>query len=104
MAVYIPYNSEIKVVLNEMSRNNDQVVLSGSNPTYDVEKGVFYIENIQVAAGSTIDIKDGKNVNIVTGITSIDFFKSPLRCDYGIKVVGAVLLLKGFFLRNVFTA
>jgi hypothetical protein len=76
-------------------RFNNQLVLSGTNPEQLLPKGIFFLEVLVLSSG-TATIADGKGIAIMTGISGFTQEISPLRCDYGITITGAVLYAKGF--------
>jgi hypothetical protein len=103
MAIYIaPNNRKIPASELQLGKANDQVIFSGVNDKYLLDKGVFFLEFFEAKATTTVQIKDGQGTSIASGVTWFSNDQSPLRCDYGIEVVGEVTLLKGFIVRNVF--
>jgi hypothetical protein len=80
-------------------RLSNQVVLSGTDDTYPVTNGAFYLEYLE--AGTTVNVLDGDGNTICTGIAAFSNDHVPLRCDGGIEIVGAVTIAKGFFLGDV---
>lgn len=103
MAIYIaPNNRKIPVSEIQLQKGNDQVIFSGSNDKLLVDKGVFFLEFLEAKSTTTVNLKDGKGSTIATGVSSFSNDQSPLRCDYGLEVVGDVTMLKGFIVRNVF--
>lgn len=102
MSAYIAPNNS-KIAIYEPGKCNDQVILSGVNEAYLVPKGVFMLEYFEAKATTTIILKDGKGNIIGSGVSAFSNDQSPLRCDYGIMIVGEVTMLKGFILRDVFS-
>jgi len=102
MARYIAPNNR-KIQINEWDRFNDQVILSGIDESYPVEKGIFFLEFVEATTGTTVIIKDGLGNTIVSGVDSWSQDHSPIRCDYGIEIEGNLKLAKGFFRANVFS-
>jgi len=99
------YISQIKATISKESldsaRANNQVVITGNNETYPVSRGIFFIEHVEAAAGTTITIIDGSGVTMAAGVSAFSNDYSPLRCDNGIEITGNVAMLKGFILRSV---
>lgn len=101
MAIYQAPNNR-KVLIIERERHNDQVIIYGNNESFLVDKGVFFIEYLQAATGTTVTVKDGKGNTIVSALSEYKQDWSPIRCDYGISITGNVDMVKGFIVRNVF--
>jgi hypothetical protein len=102
MARYIAPNNR-KVTISERDRFNDQVILSGVNESYPVTKGIFFLEYVEAASGTTVIIKDGSGNVIISGIDTWGQDHSPIRCDYGVEFVGNLKIAKGFYVANVFS-
>ena len=102
MSVYTAPNNR-KVSLLEGDRYRDQVIVTGTNESFPVPKGIFNIEFFEAATGTTITIKDGEGTTIASGVSSFSQDHSPIRCDYGFEIVGEVAMLKGYAVRNVFS-
>jgi hypothetical protein len=103
MTVYIAPNNR-KVYPVDRDKYNDQVILTGTDESYLVDKGIFYIEFFEADTGKTVTIKDGSGNTIAAGVSSFSQDHSPIRCDYGIQVTGDLAMLKGYVMRNVFEA
>jgi hypothetical protein len=102
MARYIAPNNK-KLSLSERDKYSDQVIMSGVNESYPVAKGVFFLEYVEAATGTTVVIKDGHGNVIISGIDKWDQDHSPIRCDLGVEFVGNLKIAKGFFLAGVFS-
>ena len=100
MARYIAPNNR-QVAIPEHARYSNQVILSGVDESYPITNGIFYIELIEAAAGTTVEIKDGKGNTVLPAISDFSQDYSPIRCDYGVDVTGNLVALKGFFLQGV---
>ena len=87
----------------ERVKFNDQVVLSEASPEFLVDKGVFMLEYLLANTGETVTLIDGKDRTIVSGISEFSNDHSPLRCNYGIKITGNVVIAKGYVVRNIFS-
>lgn len=103
MAVYIAPNNR-PVTYTIADKCNNQVVLSGTDDECLASKGIFFLEYLEATSGTTVTIKDGNDNTIVPGIASLNIAFSPLRCDYGIKITGDLVIAKGFMLREVLGA
>jgi hypothetical protein len=101
MARYIAPNNR-QVTIPEFSRYCNQVILSGVNESYPISKGIFFIEYLEAASGTTVTVSDGNGNAIVSGIANFDQEYSPIRCDYGVEITGELVMLKGFFVQGVF--
>jgi len=78
------------------------VIISGIDQSVAVDKGIFFLESIIPATGTTVTLNDGAGVEIVAGLGSFTSNFSPIRCDYGISIVGNVMIAKGYIVRGVF--
>jgi len=101
MSVYTAPNNR-KVQAIDLDRYNDQVILYGTDESFLVPNGIFFIEYLEADKLGTVTIKDGDGTTIASGISTFNQDRSPIRCDYGVQVVGDLAILKGFVLRNVF--
>lgn len=90
-------------ILSEMdiasARLNSQFLLKGINPSIPSKLAnkdvIVFLEYVQ--ASTTIELQDANSISIVAGIVSpLDLTRSPLRIDGGLKIVGTVLIAKGF--------
>jgi hypothetical protein len=100
MAIYQPKtNAPVQIFAQDMIRN--QKVLSGTDPTILVEKGIFFLDTLVLAAGETVDLADGEGNVIATGVTGFVLTNNHLRCDYGIIITGEVLFAKGYTIQGV---
>lgn len=105
MARYTSRNHQaISAMANEEARLNNQVILTGLNETFPVPRGVFFLEYLEAAAGTTVDIADGEGRAIATGVADFSNDKAPIRCDYGITITGTLVLAKGYVIRDVFAS
>lgn len=103
MARYTSRNHQaISAMANEEARLNNQVILTGAGESFPVPRGVFFLEYLEAAAGTTVDLTDGQGRSIVTGIGFFSNDKAPIRCDYGIVVAGNLIIAKGYVVRDVF--
>lgn len=100
MAIYRPYTTKALSNFSESDRHNNQVVMSGTDETYPLSDGIFFLEFLEMDSG-TATIKDGKGRTIATGVTAFNQDRSPIRCDYGITVEGDASIAKGFFALGV---
>jgi hypothetical protein len=100
-AIYKPYcdNPVGHIAPQDMYRN--QRVLSGTDPEYLSDDGIFFLDTLILESGKTVSITDGKNQSIVTEMISASFNNNHLRCDYGIKITGDVIMAKGYIVENV---
>ena len=101
MARYIAPNNR-QVAIPDHSRYCNQVILSGVNESYPIATGIFFIEFIEAAAGTTVEIKDGKGNTMIPAISDFNDAWAPIRCDYGVDITGNLVMLKGFFVQGVF--
>ena len=81
---------------------SNQVVMYGTNESYPVVDGIFFLEYLESDGATTVTIKDGDGNTICTGVSDFSNDYSPLRCDKGIEFVGDVAIAKGFFVPGVF--
>jgi benzoyl-CoA reductase/2-hydroxyglutaryl-CoA dehydratase subunit BcrC/BadD/HgdB len=103
MAQYMSRNrAAISAQAMAEARSNNQVILTGVNEARLTEKGVFFVEFLAAAAGTTVAIADGEGRQIVAAVANFSNELSPLRCDYGITVTGNLSMLKGFIVEGVF--
>jgi hypothetical protein len=102
MAVYRSTNNKPLNGYNPAIRISGQMVLSGTDPEFLTETGVFFLEMLQLGTGATVTIKDGDDVTIATTVSSFSQDQSPLRCDKGIKFTGTVIMAKGFVMEGCF--
>ena len=103
MARYISRNRQpISAQAMAEARANNQIVLIGVNETCPVAKGVFFVEFLAAAAGTTVAIADGEGRAVVAAVANFSNEFSPMRCDYGITVTGNLAMLKGFVVEGVF--
>lgn len=103
MGIYIPANNKKLTSISAADRANNVKVLSGASPQDLSTDGVFFLEEISVASGQTVIVKDGKGNEAFT-IIGPDVFsndQSPLRLDYGIILTGTVARAKGFHMYGV---
>jgi hypothetical protein len=100
MTIYIaPNNRQISVPINA---KYNQVILSGTDASFPVADGIFFVEYIEAEKLGTVNLKDGKGNTIISGITSFNQDYSPIRCDFGVEVTGTLIILKGFFVPGIF--
>ena len=104
MAIYKPVNTRALALVDFADRANNQIVLRGSNQSYPVSRGIFFLEYLEPDKLGTVVVKDGKGNTMTGSINAFNNDKSPLRCDYGIVIVGDVTIAKGFFIDQVFEA
>lgn len=102
MAVYRSTNNKTLNGYNPSIRISGQVVLSGTDPEFVSDNGVFFLEMLQLGTGVTVTLKDGDDVTIATTVSSFSQDQSPLRCDKGIKITGTVIMAKGFIMEGCF--
>jgi len=103
MAKYRRQNLRAYVDITSEQRLNNQIVLSGNNESLVLDKGAFFLELLIVESGTTVTIKDGAGNIIGTGFESFSQDHSPLLCEYGIEIVGDVVIAKGFTIDGVHT-
>ena len=84
----------------ESARINNQIVLSGADPSYNEENQILFLEYLD---GTSYTLKDGSDRAIggtMTGITNLS--QSPLRIDGGkVSIMGTMNLVKGFFITRM---
>lgn len=102
MAIYRPFRVSPLVNISPAEMYNNQVVLSGTDPEILSARGVFFLDTLVLADGETVDISDGNDNVIVTNMIGFSSSKNHVRCDYGIKITGDVLMAKGYLIENVF--
>ena len=102
MAIYRAKNRRAIAKITPEERLANQVVLSGTNQTLDVSKGIFFLEYLEVDGAGTVTLLDGNSDQICSGITAFNNDKIPLRCDYGITITGDVSIAKGFVVEDAF--
>ena len=95
MAFYRPPNCLGYAKIGFGERIANQVTFSGTNDKLLIPKGVFLLDYLEIETGKSVTIKDGKGNTIVTGVTQFNQEHMPLRCDYGIEIVGDVQFGKG---------
>jgi len=100
MAKYRPIIKQPITVIHDRDRYKNQVVLSGASESFSVAKGIFYLEYLEVASGSTVDIADGEGNQIIPATSGFNLAHSPLRCDYGVQITGTCVFAKGFFIEG----
>lgn len=100
-AVYKPYsdNPVGRIAPEDMYRN--QRILSGANPEYLSDDGIFFLDTLVLASGETVDLADGKDRSVVENMLSVELNNNHIRCDYGIKITGNVVMAKGYVVENV---
>jgi len=101
MSKYIAVNTQ-KIAITENNKINDQIILSGINESYFVDKGTILVDFISCPGSGVITLNDGKGNLVATGVNYFANDHAPLRCDYGVSVIGQIAMLKGTVLRNVF--
>jgi hypothetical protein len=99
--VYKPYsdNPVGQIAPQDMYRN--QRILSGADPQFLSDDGIFFLDTLVLASGETVTITDGKDRTVVTSMLSFSSSKNHIRCDYGIKITGNVVMAKGYIVENV---
>lgn len=103
MAVYRHENLRGLADISSESRLSNQVVFNGSTEnTLSVPKGIVFIEFIKAESGGSIEVKDGNDVSMLSGLTDFSQDHSPLRCDRGVTLVGDLECAKGFVLDGIF--
>ena len=101
MAIYRTPNRHPLANFSPADMYNNQVILYGTDPEILSAKGVFFLDTLVLAAGETVTINDGEDNLIVNNMLSFSSSKNHLRCDYGIKITGNVVMAKGYLLENV---
>jgi hypothetical protein len=96
---YRHQNGRVLSRVSAEDKLNNQVILTGTDPELSVPKGIFFLETL-ILSTSTATIADGDGTTIIAGIASLDQQISPLRCDHGIIITGAVLYAKGFVIEG----
>ena len=99
--VYKPYsdNPVGQIAPQDMYRN--QRILSGADPEFLSDDGIFFLDTLVLASGETVDIKDGLDRLVVENMLSVALNNNHIRCDYGIKITGNVVMAKGYVVENV---
>lgn len=99
--IYKPYsdNPVGHIAPQDMYRN--QRILSGADPEFLTEDGIFFLDTLVLASGETVDISDGKDRLVVENMLSVELNNNHIRCDYGIKITGNVVMAKGYVIENV---
>ena len=96
--------SELKVVTNRSSCNNNltQLILSGDWVVFDA--GFFFIvkpgELFEISLTSTTPLILKRYQIMDSAIDFIDSFKNLLRIDFPVLLAGAVIMKKGFKLKT----
>lgn len=106
MAIYFAQNVKGHKALSHIDdkdKYNNQVIFNGTDEEYEVPNGIFFLEFVSTPTGNTVTITDWSNNTVADGISDFNQEHSPLRIEGGIKVSGQVTLLKGFFLREVYS-
>jgi hypothetical protein len=101
MGIYRVKNSRALAAL-DTNRFDNQVVLSGENEQILVQTGIFSLEFLEAELGTTVTIKDGNGITIASGVSSFSQDHKPLKCEYGIKIVGKVSMAKGSIYEGIF--
>lgn len=83
------------------NRMQNQIIIAGDDGQVLEDNAIFCLEQIVVVSGETVEIQDGSGRTIIPEIGDIDCAMSPIRCDNGIKIVGTVLMAKGFLIMDV---
>jgi len=99
--IYKPYsdNPVGRIAPEDMYRN--QRILSGADPEFLSDDGIFYLDSLILASGETVVIKDGQDRVVVPDMISFESAFNHIRCDYGIKITGNVVMAKGYVVENV---
>ena len=100
--IYKPKHDRPLATIQQADMVNNQRILSGTDPEYLTDKGVFFLDTLVIESGKTVIIKDGNDETVVSGMTSFSSSKNHIRCDNGIKFTGDVLMAKGYIIENVF--
>jgi hypothetical protein len=102
MSVYRHPNCRAIVEITPAERLSNQVIFEGTNQSISVTKGVFLLSHMEIETGKTVTIKDGQGTTLATGITGFSRDYVPLRCDYGIEIVGDVVFAVGSVHEEIF--
>jgi hypothetical protein len=102
MSIYQPTGTRRIIIDHALSRVNDSVIINGVDQSLEIAKGVFFLEYVIPASGTTVTLKDGDGAEIVQNISALDSAFSPIRCDHGISIIGNTMIAKGYIVRNVF--
>ena len=101
--IYKPKHDRPLATIQQADMVNNQRILSGTDPEYLTDNGVFFLDTLVIESGKAVTIKDGNDETIVTGLTTgFSSSKNHIRCDNGIKITGDVLMAKGYIIENVF--
>lgn len=98
--IYKPKHDNPLVYITPTDMYNNQRILSGTNPEYLTDNGVFFLDTLVVESGKTVIIKDGNDATIVSDMTSFSSAFNHIRCDNGIKFTGDVIMAKGYIIEN----
>lgn len=101
MAIYRTPNRHALANISPADMYNNQIILSGTDPEILSEKGIFFLDTLVLDVGKTVEIRDGEDNLIVDNMISFSSSKNHIRCDYGIKLVGEVVMAKGYLIENV---
>lgn len=101
MTIYRPPVTKAFSDFSEGDRYSNQVIMTGTDQTMSVPDGAFMLEYLEMDSG-TATIKDGLGEQVVTGIVAFNQDRSPIRCDYGITIIGDCTMAKGFIARGIF--
>jgi len=99
--IYVPYsdNPVGHIAPQDMYRN--QRILSGTDPELLTADGIFFLDTLVLATGETVNIKDGNDRVVVDNMLGVTLNNNHIRCDYGIKITGDVIMAKGYLVENV---
>jgi hypothetical protein len=100
MSIYRPAikYGRLGKILDIQKMDGQIIVDSESDYELLLTNGVFILEIVKAKDSETINIKDGDNNPVFTGLLSIDQEHSPIRLNNGIKISGNIDYLKGFVL------
>ena len=98
MAIYRNEVNRSLVNISQDEKMSNQIILYGTDQSFPVSNGFFFLEYLQVDGAGTVTIKDGENNTISTGVTTFSNDYVPLVCPYGIELKGDVAMAKGFFI------
>ena len=100
------YRRKTTTPLSEITteqRVSNQIVFTGTtSDAFLVPKGVVLLELLQVETGNTVAIEDGEGNVLATGVTDFEQEHSPLLCDKGIKIIGAVTIAKASVIDGIY--
>lgn len=94
------YRTENMVPLSQISpelRLRNQVVLNGTDDSFNVDNGIFVLIFLEAAAAVTLSDGDG---NTICQLTNFSSDHVGLRCDKGIAITGTVRSAIGFFIQD----